>query len=128
MGLLCIVAAGKTTAVAASLFTLAWTHSVERTSWQETWRVAPDGLVAVEARVKGSGAGMEPPDGARLEHGWWVYVPTLPPRPELALAASGATFSGWRLCAGRLCHELGAEPGEPVVLRPCGAGVPAGPG
>ncbi len=34
---LCILAAGKTTVLAVASFTLAWTHSVERTRWIETW-------------------------------------------------------------------------------------------
>ena len=119
MALLCIVTAGKTTALAASLFTLSWTHSVEKIRWEEDWRVTPAGLQIVEARVKGSGAGMEPPEGARLEHGWWTYAPQLPPRREVVLAASGATPSGWRLCAGQICHDLGSTEGAPISLRPC---------
>ena len=119
---LCIVAAGKTTAVAASLFTLSWTHSVEKTEWQEDWRVTPAGLEIAEARVKGSGAGMEPPEDAVLADGWWVYAPALPPRAEITLAASGATGSGWRVCFGKECLVLGAEAGEPVTLRACPSG------
>jgi hypothetical protein len=49
----------KTLALAA--FTLVWTHSIEKVDWQEDWHVTPDGLELVQARVKGSGAGMEPP-------------------------------------------------------------------
>ena len=70
---LCILAAGKTTVLAVSAFTLSWTHSVEKTRWEEDWRVTPAGLEIVEARVKGSGAGMEPPEGAVLKDGWWTY-------------------------------------------------------
>lgn len=116
---LCVVAAGKTTVLAASLFTLSWTHSVEKTRWEEDWRVTPAGLEIVAARVKGSGAGMEPPEGAVLRDGWWTYVPSLPALPSLVLAASGATKSGWRLCAGETCLDLGAEAGGPVSLRAC---------
>ncbi|TIW17730.1 MAG: DUF1850 domain-containing protein, partial [Mesorhizobium sp.] len=70
---LCILTAGKTVTLAAAAFTLSWTHSVERTRWQEDWKVSPTGLHVVEARVKGSGAGMEPPEGSVLREGWWVY-------------------------------------------------------
>jgi hypothetical protein len=87
--------------LAVTAFTLAWTHSVERTAWEEDWRVTPAGLQLVEARVQASGAGMEPPEGARLADGWWVYAPRRPPQPELLLAASGATGGGWTLCARR---------------------------
>lgn len=88
---LCVAAAAGVLRLAAASFTLGWTHSVEHVRWEEDWRVAPQGLVLVAARVQGSGAGMEPPDDARLTGGWWTWAPTLAPRPEILLAASGAT-------------------------------------
>lgn len=121
--LLCI-ASGKAVAVAAGVFTLGWTHSVEKIEWQERWDVAPQGLVLQEARVQGSGAGMEPGEGARREGGWWVWTPDLLPLPELVLAASGATVSGWRLCDAGGCRELGGDQQQPIVLRPCGGKRP----
>ncbi len=117
--LLCIVS-GKAVAVAAGLFTLGWTHSVEQTEWQERWAVTPEGLVLQEARVQGSGAGMEPGDAARRVGGWWVWTPGLLPLPELVLAASGTTTSGWRLCDKDGCRELGGRSEQPIILRPCG--------
>ncbi|MEZ5450817.1 MAG: DUF1850 domain-containing protein [Thiolinea sp.] len=33
------------------------------------------GLQLLQARVKGSGAGMEPGDDAVLKDGWWVWQP-----------------------------------------------------
>ncbi|MEW9836502.1 DUF1850 domain-containing protein [Mesorhizobium marinum] len=120
---LCILAAGKTTVLAATAFTLSWSHSVEKTRWEEDWRVTPAGLEIVEARVEGSGAGMEPAEGAVLRDGWWVYAPGIGPRAELVLAASGATGGGWRLCAGTDCITLGAEAGTTATLRPCADGV-----
>ena len=116
---LCILAAGKTTVLAVSAFTLSWTHSVEKTRWQEEWQVTPAGLEIVEARVKGSGAGMDPPEGAVLKDGWWTYVPKIGARPVVRLAASGATGAGWLLCADQTCLEFGAEAGEPVELSAC---------
>lgn len=116
---LCIIAAGKTVAIATTAFTLSWTHSVEKVRWEEDWQVKPAGLQLVEARIRGSGAGMEPPPGSVLRDGWWVYVPDLPPQPEISLAASGATPSPWSLCAEGRCMTLGAEAGDPVVLRSC---------
>lgn len=122
---LCILATGKTTVLVVSAFTLSWTHSVEKTWWEEDWRVTPAGLKIVEARVKGSGAGMEPPDGAVLKEGWWVYQPKIPLRPKLLLAASGATNGGWTLCAAQACRELGAEAGAVIELSACtGASQP----
>ena len=119
---LCIFAAGKTITLAATAFTLSWTHSVEQTRWEEDWRITPAGIEIVEARIKGSGAGMEPPPDAVFEHGWWVYAPEIPATPEIVLAASGATGAGWSLCAAGDCIELGAAAGEPVRLKPCGDG------
>ncbi|CDX63170.1 conserved hypothetical protein [Mesorhizobium plurifarium] len=116
---LCVLAAGKTVTLAAAAFTLSWTHSVERTRWQEDWKVSPAGLQVVRARVKGSGAGMEPPEGSVLRDGWWVYAPRIGPQPRLVLAASGATGQGWTLCTASGCRELGKTVGEPTVLEPC---------
>lgn len=101
-------------------FSLAWTHSVEKTAWREEWRVTPAELVPVRAAVRGSGAGMEPGPDARLQDGWLVWDIKAPPLRELALASSGATGGGWQLC-GADCVELGAQAAEAVVLRPCPA-------
>lgn len=116
---LCVLAGGKVTALAITAFTLGWTHSVERVQWQEDWQVKPAGLVLLEARVKGSGAGMEPPDDAILKDGWWVYAPTLPVLPRLALAASGASVSGWSVCSEEGCANFGEMAGETIILEPC---------
>jgi hypothetical protein len=116
---LCVLGGGAALRIASAAFTLAWTHSVEHVRWEEDWQVAPAGLEIVAARVKGSAAGMEPPEQARLVDGWWTWRPALAPRPELVLAASGATGGGWSLCAGGRCTELGAAPGPPLRLLPC---------
>ena len=116
---LCILAAGKTLALAATAFTLSWTHSVEQTEWREAWALTAQGLVLTEARVKGSGAGMDPGEGAYQQDGWWIWVPETPPVPELVLAASGATASPWTLCTEAGCLDLGAAPGDPVVIASC---------
>jgi hypothetical protein len=105
---LCLAAPLLAVTLAAPAFTLAWTHSVEKTEWRERWRVAGDTLVLDEARVRGSGAGMEPPEGAVLQDGWWIYRADLRV-PLLRLATSGATGSGWRLCTeADGCRELEA--------------------
>lgn len=116
---LCVAAGGKMVVVATTLFTLSWTHSVEKTEWSESWQVTAQGLELTEARVKGSGAGMDPGEGAQLEDGWWVWSPEMPAVPELNLASSGATVSAWRLCHEGECMELGATAQEPVRLSPC---------
>ena len=75
---LCLASAGAVKALALAAFTLAWTHSIEKVEWQEDWRITPAGLELVEARVKGSGAGMEPPPEARLINGWFRWKPAAP--------------------------------------------------
>ncbi|MDF1607838.1 DUF1850 domain-containing protein [Hoeflea sp. YIM 152468] len=120
MGLaLCVAAAGKTMVIATGIFSLSWTHSVEKTEWREDWRVRPEGLELTQARVKGSGAGMDPGEGAQLVDGWWLWTPKVPLVPELVLAASGATVSAWDLCHPGGCTSLGADAGGPVRIKPC---------
>lgn len=116
---LCVLVGGKAAVLAASAFTLAWTHSVQKTAWEEDWLATPAGLTIVEARIKGSGAGMEPPDGAVLMDGWWVYAPAVPAVPRLVLAASDAAPSGWSICAGRQCVTAGGQTDGTVVIEPC---------
>lgn len=99
-------------------FTLNWTHSVEKIEWVESWRVEPAGLRLLGAKVKGSGAGMEPDDTAVLQDGWWVWQADRL-MPELELAASGATGAGWRICQNGSCQEVGAAAGAPIRLAPC---------
>jgi hypothetical protein len=116
---LCVVAAGKTTVMAVAAFTLSWTHSVEKTRWQESWQLTPAGMQVVEARVQGSGAGMDPPEGSVFQDGWWIYKPGIAPQPSLVLAASGATVGGWMICGGDTCATFGQVAGDPIMLRPC---------
>jgi hypothetical protein len=110
--------AGKVVALAVSSFTLSWTHSVEQTAWTEQWAVTPAGLVVTEARIEGSGAGMEPPDGAIFDGSGWRYRPPPLPRERVVLADSGAA-GPWTLCAGTVCRTLGEGSGEPIVLSAC---------
>jgi hypothetical protein len=116
---LCILGLAHTVVLPAALFSLSWTHSVEGTRWEESWRVSEAGLQIIEARVKGSGAGMEPSQGADLHDGWWVFRPEVPPQNKLILAASGATQDGWTLCAVGVCRSLGKNPSSPITLRAC---------
>ncbi|MDP3514392.1 MAG: DUF1850 domain-containing protein, partial [Sulfuritalea sp.] len=61
-----------------------WMHSIEKIRWEEDWRIEGRTLVIAEARIRGSGAGMEPPAGAvlRLTHspyaaGYTLCTPTV---------------------------------------------------
>lgn len=116
---LCALSAAGVLRIATTSFMLQWTHSVEKIPWQEDWQVTPAGFVLTEARIQGSGAGMEPPEGATLHNGWYHYVPKIPPRPHIILAASGATVSGWKLCTNGQCYELGATAQQPIELTQC---------
>jgi hypothetical protein len=123
---LCLTSAGVVKTLSLAAFTLAWTHSVEKIEWQEDWRVTPQGLELVQARVKGFGAGMEPPPEARLVGGWFQWQPQRPPMPELVLGNSGAAGE-WRLCQDssvggcRTLSEIFAHPigANVTILRGC---------
>ena len=120
---LCLASAGVLKTLSIAAFTLAWTHSVEKIEWQEDWRVTPAGLELMQARVKGSGAGMEPPPEARLVDGWFQWQPRRPPIPELLLGNSGAAGE-WRLCGAEQCRTLSEIFGHPIganatIMRAC---------
>ena len=83
----CVPPAAWCVALALESFTLAWTHSIEKIRWEEDWRVAGDQLVLTEARVRGSGAGMEA-SGRQLRNGVWRYDPHVPPLDVLRLTQS----------------------------------------
>lgn len=110
---LCLASAGIVKALSVAAFTLAWTHSVEKVDWREDWRVSAQGLELVRARVKGSGAGMEPPPEARLVNGWFQWRPKRAALPEVALGNSGAAGE-WRLCHHGNCRTLSDIFGHPV--------------
>src|SRR5690242_18032325 len=110
---LCLAFAGGVKALAVAAFTLAWIHSIEKVEWQEDWRITANGLELVEARVKGSGAGMEPPPEAQLSRGWFRWKPARPAMDEVTLGNSGAAGE-WRLCTGGKCRTLSAIIGHPV--------------
>lgn len=125
----CLALGARHVSLPTDRFTLAWTHSVEKTSWQEDYAIDGTGLVLTEARIQGTGAGMEPPPDALFRDGWWHYVPHLPALPELRLTLSPYT-ADYRLCWKGQCRSLaklvGAKPPEGVVVvRPC-ASPPAG--
>ena len=106
---LCLSALGTTVFLPVGVFTLSWQHSIEKTPWEERWRIeegVPARLVFVEGRIRGSGAGMEPPPQARLEDGVWVYHADLR-LPALHLAHSPFAPE-YRLCLEEGCHALDA--------------------
>jgi hypothetical protein len=125
---ICLIVAGLVNAtLPTEQFTLSWIHSVEKTRWEETYRVVGNRLSLVEARIQSMGAGMEPPDGARFADGWWVWRPNVPPLPALELSRSPYTRD-YDVCFSTRCAELGALSGavdaastSVVTVKPCPA-------
>ena len=119
---ICLVVAGVVRAtIPESSFTLAWEHSVQKTRWEERYALDGGELVLAEARVQGSGAGMEPAPEARLRDGWWTWHPATR-LPELRLSRS--EFAGdYTLCWRDRCAGLGSMLGDAeravVVVRAC---------
>jgi len=125
IGGICLAAGVLAATLPHSSFTLAWTHSIEKIRWEEDYRVVGTRLVLEEARIKGSGAGMEPPADAWLENGVWHYKPKLPPLEKLRITQSPYT-AGYEICTGGACKPLTAVlPGLPAIevveVRPCQA-------
>lgn len=93
-------------------FTLAWTHSIEKVRWEEDYAVRPSStsqqppeLHALEARVRGSAAGMEPPDDAVLRDGWYAYTPHFQTPETLRLTRSEFTLD-YELCVAGRCRPM----------------------
>ncbi|MEY3669784.1 MAG: hypothetical protein RL258_1179 [Pseudomonadota bacterium] len=122
----------------ATRFTLAWTHSIEKQRWEEDYDlVAADPrsgadrfwLRPLEARIKGSGAGMEPPEGSRLRDGWFVYRPATAPLPLLRLSRSFFT-DDYSLCIDSHCTSMARvlpSDGQTTLLWGCKKNSPVGP-
>ena len=102
----CLFVAGALRAVVpAPDFTVAWMHSVEKTRWEERYRVEGTKLRLIEARIQGSGAGMDPPPDAKLHDGWWTWRPSVGPLPALRLTLSPFTRD-YDLCWRGRCQTL----------------------
>lgn len=131
--MLCLSVGALSATIAVVEFTLAWTHSIENVRWEEDWRIEGAALHLDAARLRGSGAGMEIPDGARLVDGVWHFRPTLPPQPDLRLANSlypplqvdlpdnPLLAAPYELCTDDGCRPLTARLPDP----PGGPGLPA---
>ena len=115
------LATGLSWSIPGGDMVLAWKHSIELTEWREYWHIDNRGLILVEARVKGSGAGMDPGPGAQYKDGWWVWQPM----PQVELKALNLARSGfvddYTLCLDGTCRPLaiwlpGLGPGGDVQL------------
>jgi len=120
---ICLLVAGVVRATIPSAeFTLSWEHSVQKSRWEERYLARASGLVLVEARVQGFGAGMEPPPTATLREGWWTWQPQTSV-PELRLTRSNYARD-YVLCWRERCSELdtligASDDGTVVAVRPC---------
>ena len=126
---LCLTAGALAASLAVQSFTLAWTHSIEKIRWEEDWQVG-ERLQLVAARIRGSGAGMEAPDGALLVDGVWHYRPAVVAQAELLLTHSPHA-ADHELCDGARCRPLGdLLPGldefAVVKIAPCGGSTATG--
>jgi hypothetical protein len=120
MSTICLAGAGVVVKLAAAI-TLSWTHSVEKTRWEEDWRTHPAGIAIVESRVQGTGAGMEIPDDAKLKGRFYRYRPHLAPMKEVVLRRSGAT-ADWNICIAGTCKPMSdyvPVDADPVTLSLC---------
>ena len=119
MNAICLVVAGVLRAtLPATELTVAWDHSVEKTRWEERYRIDGTGLRLVEARIQGSGAGMDPPPDAELRDGWWTWRPASELLPALRLTQSTFTRD-YDLCWRGQCRNLrGLVASSAPVVRP----------
>ena len=109
------------TSVPASHVTLRWQHSIEKIVWEEDYTVAGNWLVITGARIRGSGAGMEPPPNAVLQDGVWHYQLADPWRKEVVLARS-SYVRDYDLCVKANCRPLSAwipVDAGPTTMRAC---------
>lgn len=120
---LCVVVGAATFSLPVDRFTLRWQHTVEKVLWEEDYLLAGGWLYLTGARVRGSGAGMEPPpDAVRLD-GAWHYRPRERWHRALQLARS-AFGRDYELCAGSACRPLADWAPAPLAattLEPCPA-------
>lgn len=98
--------------IPAERVTLAWEHSVEKIRWEEDYVARVGRLELMEARVKGSGAGMEVPEGAVLRGGWWHYQSLQ--RPEKVTLTRSSYVKDYELCWEDRCRSLTDILGPPL--------------
>lgn len=121
--MICLSAGAMVATLAVQSFTLSWVHSVQQSEIQEDYQLEVGGLVLSEARIKGSGAGFDPPAGSRLTEGWWRWQPGSH-HHELILARSSAP-GDWRICLDNICRPMSdflPDSGEtPLRITACAA-------
>jgi hypothetical protein len=120
---LCIVVGAFFMELPVRSFTLAWQHTVEKVMWEEDYVVVGAWLYITGARIRGSGAGMEPPADAVLVDGAWQYRPADRWRREVRLARS-EFGSDYMVCIEGRCRsmvEVAPGPVAATTLQSCAA-------
>jgi hypothetical protein len=118
---LCITVGAVMVELPLRAFTLQWRHTVEKVVWEEDYLVAGEWLYLSAARVRGSGAGMEPPPEAVKAGEAWVYRPTDRWRRALELARS-EFGDDYLLCTTEGCRPLSdwvPAPLAATTIAPC---------
>jgi hypothetical protein len=104
---LCLMAGGSQVQIPVHQFTLRWQHSIEKIDWEEDYILAGEWLFLSSARVRGSGAGMEPPPGAFYAQGVWHYRPAPEMRWTHQLLLTRSEFArDYEICIDGNCVPL----------------------
>jgi hypothetical protein len=104
-GAICLSGGDVHATIDAPRFTLVWRHSIEKIDWEEDYVVAGDWLYLSGARIRGTGAGMEPPPDAQRVGGVYVYRPDTRWFRELDLARS-SFVQDYRVCVEGRCRPM----------------------
>ncbi|MBS63598.1 DUF1850 domain-containing protein [Salinisphaera sp.] len=96
-------------------FSLAWTHSVEKENWVETFHIDDQAIVLASTRFKTFGAGVPAEAGheTRLKNGWVVMDAI--DRVVDPLAVQAAAAEGYRMRYGGRWFAL-SRPGKAPIL------------
>ena len=121
--MICLAAGTLVATLAVNNFTLAWMHSIEKVRWEEDWHTETGALVIDQARIRGTGAGMEPPENAVLEDGVWHYQPAKI-RHEVLRLTHSPYVRGYEFCSGGQCQPLvdllpGIDNNVVIDIRQC---------
>jgi hypothetical protein len=104
---LCLMAGTVQAEIPVQRFTLRWQHSIEKIDWEEDYTIAGAWLFLSSARVRGSGAGMEPARGSYYAKGVWHYQPAPDMRWTRQLLLARSEFArDYELCLDGACQPL----------------------
>ena len=127
-GGLCLIV-GLLVAPLGDAVMLRWTHSIQKVAWEEDYRRAGNTLQLVSARVRGTGAGMEPPPDAVFRDGAWHYTPSVQSLPGVILSHTPYA-PPYIVCNDTLCQPVtawlpGLSETATIELAPCRSSLSA---